>query len=259
MNDLLKIKELLDKKYLEYNNISFIKDDPVQIPHLFSKKEDIEISAFLTSSISWGNRLSIINNSRKLMNYMDNSPYDFIQNYSSSDLRRFEGFVHRTFNNIDCIYFLRSLKNIYKNYLGLEEVFMNGFNKSDNIYGAIEHFAEIFLLLEHEKRVKRHIPNVIAGSAAKRINMFLRWMIRYDEQGVDFGIWKGISKSKLMLPLDVHTANTARKLGILRRKQNDWKAVEEVTSILRLFDYNDPVKYDFALFGIGRYETPIIL
>ena len=249
MNKLKKIKSLLDKKYLEFNNTNFIKNDPIQIPKLFSKKNDIEISAFLTSTIAWGQRVTIINNAKKLMNLMDNVPYDFIINHKPKDLKRFLHFKHRTFTPDDCIFFITSLQNIYKNHNGLENTFFIKDNK--NIIDSIAQFRDIFFETPHLKRSQKHISNVKKNSAAKRINMFLRWMVRSDNNNVDFGIWKKISPSQLLLPLDIHTSTVSRKLGILTRKQNDLKAVIELTDNLKLFDKKDPVKYDFALFGLG--------
>ncbi len=248
-----ELKEFLGEKTQKYNQPGFIETDPIQIPKQFQEKRDIEISAFLTATISWGNRLSIIKNAGKLMSMMDFQPYDFILNSTSSEEKRLENFVHRTFNGNDCIYFVRSLKNICENHEGLQEVMEQGFRKGNNVKSALAHFHNVFFELPGE-RTRKHISNVQKGASAKRLNMFLRWMVRNDEKGVDFGIWKGIPVSKLMLPLDVHTGNTARKLGLLKRKNNDWKAVEEVTANLLKFDAEDPVKYDFALFGLGVFE-----
>ena len=249
MNNFKEIKLLLDSKYLEFNNIDFIKNDPIQIPKMFSKKQDIEISAFLTSIIAWGQRKTIINNAKKLMHFMDNSPYDFIVNHKPSDLKPFGNFKHRTFNSDDCIFFITSLQSIYKNYKGLENVFFIQDDK--NIINSIARFREIFFEPEHLQRSEKHISNVRKNSAAKRINMFLRWMVRNDNKNVDFGIWTKILPEQLLIPLDVHTSTVSRKLGLLTRKQNDLKAVTELTENLKLFDKTDPVKYDFALFGLG--------
>ena len=185
---------------------------------------------------------------------MDNSPYDFILNHTENDLNRLKKFKHRTFNGEDCVFFVKSLKNIYTHHNGLQNVFETAYNKNKNIKDSIIYFRKIFLELKHEKRVEKHIANVEKKSAAKRINMFLRWMIRKDKFNVDFGLWKNIPTSALMIPLDVHTANVSRKLNLLERKQNDWIAVEELTLNLKKFDKTDPVKYDFALFGLGAFE-----
>jgi uncharacterized protein (TIGR02757 family) len=262
-----EIKLYLDLKYTEYNCLEFIHSDPIQVPHRYSRKEDIEIAAFLTATISWGQRKSIINNANRLMDLMDDSPYEFLmeksnfsEGYSHSkkilnpDSDSIADFVHRTFNSGDCLFFFESLQNIYRNYNGLEDVLTTGFQLDGTIYSALKHLRNVFLSIPHADRIRKHIPDVTANSSAKRLNMLLRWMVRKDENNIDFGLWKDIPSSALMLPLDVHSGNTARKLGLLHRKQNDWKAVEEITSLLRLFDPLDPTKYDFALFGAGAFE-----
>ena len=255
MNKLSKeeIISFLNYKSNQYNNIKFIETDPIQIPHLFNKKEDVEISGFLTSTISWGNRKSIIKSAEKLIELLDHSPYDFILNHKKRDLDTLKPFVHRTFNGIDLIQFVKSLKHIYKNYNGLEEIFRKNI-KDDSLQYAIHKMKKIFFEIPHTNRTKKHISDPMRGSAAKRINMFLRWMVRDDTRGVDFGIWKSISPRYLSCPLDVHTGNVARKLGLIQRKQNDHKAVMELDKKLREFDLIDPVKYDFALFGLGVFE-----
>ena len=255
MNKLSKeeIISFLNYKSNQYNNIKFIETDPIQIPHLFNKKEDVEISGFLTSTISWGNRKSIIKSAEKLIELLDHSPYDFILNHKKRDLDTLKPFVHRTFNGIDLIQFVKSLKHIYRNYNGLEEIFRNNI-KDDSLQYAIHKMRKIFFEIPHTNRTKKHISDPMRGSAAKRINMFLRWMVRDDTRGVDFGIWKSISPKYLSCPLDVHTGNVARKLGLIQRKQNDHKAVMELDKKLREFDLIDPVKYDFALFGLGVFE-----
>ncbi|GAB1416078.1 TIGR02757 family protein [Paludibacter sp.] len=243
--------ELLEDRYQKYNAKTFIDSDPVQIPHLFSKKEDIEISAFLSASIAWGQRKTIINNGYKLIKLMDSSPHDFTINAEDSDFEAFNQFTHRTFNGIDCIFFLKSLQNIYKKHGGLERVFTKGYEIDKTIYSSLKYFRQIFLETSHEKRSEKHLSSVEANSAAKRLNMFLRWLVRRDERGVDFGLWKNISASDLMIPLDVHVGKAGRSLGLLHRIQNDWTSVYELTSNLKLFDSNDPVKYDFALFSMS--------
>lgn len=252
---LIEIKELLDEKYFQFNNAAFIATDPISIPHQFSKKEDIEISAFLVSTIAWGQRISIINNGNKLIRLMNHEPHDFIMNFSKKDAIRFQEFVHRTFNSVDCVFFLNSLKNIYTNHHGLECAFSGKFVKQErDIKNAISNFRELFLSFPHSLRSEKHISNPLAKSSAKRLCMYLRWMVRKDKNGIDFGIWKSISPSQLCLPLDLHTGNVSRRLGLLTRKQNDWQAVEEITSVLRKFDKKDPIKYDFSLFGLGAFE-----
>jgi len=250
----MDIKQLLDEQVVKYNRPEFIETDPIQIPHRFSRKEDIEIAGFLTATIAWGQRKSIINNADKLMSLMDNAPYDFLSNADRSDWQRVSNFVHRTFNGEDCLFFLHSLWNIYLHHGGLENVFTEGYNFESSIFGSLKHFRNLFLSISHERRVTKHISDVAANSSAKRLNMFLRWMVRDDPSGVDFGLWRNISPSALMLPLDLHSGNIARSLGLLIRRQNDWKAVEEITTVLRSFDDLDPIKYDYALFGIGAFE-----
>jgi len=248
-----ELKEFLDFKVEQYNTPEFITSDPVQIPHQFTRKEDIEISGFLTATISWGNRKSILKNANSLMQLLENSPYDFVLNHSEKDLENLSGFVHRTFNATDLTYFIRSLKNIYRQHSGLESVFSIYSNK-DGLQSAIHEFKKIFFELPHEVRTQKHVSDPLKNSAAKRINMFLRWMVREDKGNVDFGIWKNISPAQLSCPLDVHSGNVARKLGLLKRKQNDAKALAELDASLRKLDASDPVKYDYALFGLGVFE-----
>ena len=248
-----ELKSFLDEKVLQYNTLEFIETDPVQIPHLFSLKEDIEIAGFLSATIAWGNRKMIIKNSHKMMDLMGNSPYDFIMSHNDEGLERLESFVHRTFNGQDFASFIKGLQHIYKNYGGLETVFATH-QETNSIQKSISEFKKIFFEIEHQNRTQKHISDPMNGSAAKRINMYLRWMCRQDNKGVDLGIWKSISPSLLSCPLDVHSGNVARKLGLLTRKQNDAKALAELDSKLRELDPNDPVKYDFALFGLGVFE-----
>ncbi len=256
MNNL-ELKAFLDEKVELYNNPNFIESDPVQIPHLFSQKEDVEIAGFLSATIAWGNRKMIIKNSHRMMDLMGNAPYDFVMSHTENDLERLEFFVHRTFNGHDFQYFIKSLQNIYSNHRGLEAVFYKEQLKNgglSSIQSAISEFKKIFFEIEHLHRTEKHVSDPMGNSAAKRINMFLRWMVRQDHKGVDLGIWKSISPASLSCPLDVHSGNVARTLGILHRKQNDCKAVAELDIVLREFDKNDPVKYDFALFGLGVFE-----
>lgn len=253
--DFKELKEFLDIKFDRYNTVSFISSDPVSIPHLFTKKEDIEIAAFLSASIAWGQRTSIINNSNKLMEWMDMSPFEFLLNASNNDFRYFKKFTHRTFNGDDCIFFLRALRRIYRQNGSIENVFSNGFTVDNTIRSGIIHLRNTFFTLAHEVRVEKHFSDPNKNSSCKRINLFLRWMVRNDDRGVDFGIWKHIPSSALLCPLDLHSGYVARKLGLLTRTANDWKAVEELTANLRKFDPDDPVKYDFALFGLGIFEN----
>ncbi|MDI1354713.1 MAG: TIGR02757 family protein [bacterium] len=252
ITDISFLKDYLEEKYFIYNSKQFIEKDPISIPHLFSKKEDLEISGFLTATISWGNRASIIKNARQLMNYMDHAPYEFIMEHTQKELKPVEKFVHRTFNGMDCKFFMHSLRTIYKTHGGLEKAFQVPVSLNDSsVKNNIIHFRKLFLEPKHLARVEKHISDPGNNSSAKRICMFLRWMVRKDKSGVDFGIWKSITPSQLCLPLDIHTGTVGRALGLLSRKQNDWKAVEEITNVLRGFDERDPVKYDYALFGLG--------
>jgi uncharacterized protein (TIGR02757 family) len=250
-NDLSYLKPLLDERVERFNCLEFIETDPIQIPHRFRKKEDIEIAAFFAATFAWGQRKSIISSSLKLMNLLDNDPFDFVCQASSLELDKLSVFVHRTFNGTDCRFFIESLRNVYLNKGGLEHAFCQGYLTSGSAYGAIAHFRSEFTSIAHEKRSEKHVADVTANASAKRLNMFLRWMVRSDKNDVDFGLWKGIPASALMLPLDVHTGNVARAFGMLSRNQNDWKAVEEITAVLRQFDPIDPIRYDFALFGMG--------
>ena len=248
-----ELKEFLDEKVILYNNPKFIESDPIQIPHLFSKKEDIEISGFLTAIISWGNRTMIIRNAHKMMELLDNSPHDFILNHQEKDLKSLEGFVHRTFNYIDFQQFIKSLQHIYLRHGGLETALAIQ-DQTKTYQTAIHNFKTLFFEVQHQQRTQKHISDPLKNSAAKRINMFLRWMVRNDKAGVDFGVWPTHNPSHLSCPLDVHSGNVARKLKLLPRKQNDWKAVAELDKNLRSLDASDPVKYDFALFGLGVFE-----
>ena len=248
-----ELKEFLDLKVTQYNNPKFIESDPIQIPHTFNKKEDIEISGFLTATIAWGNRKSIINNANRLMLLLDNAPYDFVLNHEETDLEKLKSFVHRTFNGDDCIQFIKCLRNIYENHKRLEFIFSKHAEK-DSLQKSISEFKRIFFEIEHLARTQKHVSDPLKNSAAKRLNMYLRWMVRNDNAGVDFGIWKSISPSQLSCPLDVHSGNVARKLGLLKRKQNDAKALLELDTALRKLDPEDPVKYDYALFGLGVFE-----
>lgn len=248
-----QLKEFLDQKAEYYNQPAFIESDPIQIPHDFSQKEDIEIAGFLTATIAWGNRKSIIQNARKLMELMDQAPYDFVRNHQPQDLQALGGFVHRTFNGTDLQYFIKALQSIYEDHGDLEALFQTHATK-DSLQPAIHEFKKVFFSLPHPQRTQKHISDPMKNSAAKRINMFLRWMVRDGGTGVDFGIWKRLSPAQLSCPLDVHSGNVARKLGLLKRKQNDAKAVAELDQSLRVMDPTDPVKYDFALFGLGVFE-----
>jgi uncharacterized protein (TIGR02757 family) len=249
----IELKSFLDEKVIQYNTLDFIESDPVQIPHLFSIKEDIEIAGFLSAIIAWGNRYMIIKNSHKMMELMGNSPYDFVMTHTETDLERLESFVHRTFNGQDFASFIRSLKHIYTHHNGLEAVFAKN-QEPNSMQKSISEFKKVFFEIDHQKRTQKHLSDPMNNSAAKRLNMMLRWFCRQDRKGVDLGIWKSIPPSILSCPLDVHSGNVARKLGLLNRKQNDAKALAELDLKLRELDPIDPAKYDFALFGLGVFE-----
>ncbi|MBL7741717.1 MAG: TIGR02757 family protein [Chitinophagaceae bacterium] len=246
------LKEFLDRKVDEYNQPSFIKDDPVSIPHLFSRKEDIEIAGFFSALFSWGNRTTIIQKSKELMQLMEMQPYEFCMSRDEQRLQKLLAFKHRTFNPTDLLYFIEFFRHHYSRYSTLETAFtMHGSNVEDMLTGFHHYF---FSLEDAPPRTKKHISTPEKNSACKRLNMFLRWMVRNDNKGVDFGIWKNISPSQLICPLDLHVARVARKFGLLRRKRTGWQAAWELTKYLRTLDKHDPVKYDFALFGLGVME-----
>jgi len=255
-SNIHELKLLLDERHAQYNQPDFIEEDPIQIPHQFEEKADIEIAGFLTALIAWGKRSMIIKNANQLMDLMDRQPYQFVINANEKDWDRLANFKHRTFQPIDCITLIKSLKNVYTKHGGLEQIFSAGIAPTDiDVYHGLIHARNILTSIpDFPKRTHKHLANPAKGSAAKRINMFLRWMVRKDTRGVDFGIWKSISMSQLICPLDVHTGNVGRKLGILKRKQDNWKAASELTAFLRQLCPNDPVKYDFSLFGLGIYE-----
>jgi uncharacterized protein (TIGR02757 family) len=249
--NLSKLRLFLDEKVLLFNRPDFIALDPISIPHRFTRKEDIEISGLLTATISWGNRKSIITNANKMMDLMDHRPFEFVSHHKTADLKKLSKFVHRTFNGEDFIAYIQGLRYIYESEGGLEKVFTDGFQTHQNAFGAIDHFRTKLFEAHLPARLGKHVASPQAGSAAKRLNMYLRWMVRRDHTGVDFGLWKNIPMSQLSIPLDVHTANVSRKLGLLERKQNDRKTVEELDGVLRLMDPSDPVRYDYGLFGLG--------
>ncbi|MEP6626619.1 MAG: TIGR02757 family protein [Ginsengibacter sp.] len=257
INDL---KKFLDKKVIEFNNTSFIKEDPVCIPHIFSKKQDIEIAGFFASIFAWGIRKTIINKCKLLLQLMDNAPHDFCVNHTDNDLKRLVGFCHRTFNDTDLLYFISFLKFHYSQHQSLETAFFNNktikqFNNSDTVERSLNYFYHYFFSMEDVPlRTKKHIASPQKNSSCKRLNMYLRWMVRDDRKGVDFGLWKKITPAQLICPVDVHVGRVSRHFNLLKRKQVDWLAAVELTEALRQFDPKDPVKYDFALFGLGVLE-----
>lgn len=243
--------ELLESRVVLYNRPDFIPDDPISIPHRFSTPEDQEIAGFLAATLAWGRRASILQSADRLLQVMDNSPYAFLMHHTESDLKRFEGFVHRTFQTDDALFFISRLAELYRGKSSLQALFGNGYTEAGSAMGAITAAHQVFFASDHLPRTRKHFSNPAKGSAAKRLHMYLRWMCRKDDAGVDLGIWDAIPPSELQLPLDVHTSNVGRQLGLLTRAANDRKAVEEITNALCAFDPHDPIKYDFALFGMG--------
>lgn len=243
------VKALLDNKVEEYNTSDFIPDDPISLPHQFQKKEDIEIIGFIVALIAWGKRMMILKNGKKLIQLMSGQPYEFVKHYEKGMLDG-KNFVHRTFNTTDLDFILHGLQLCYSRHGSLSALFQLP-KEEKGIKLRIMQMRAFFLTLPHEKRSEKHLANPVNGSAAKKINMFLRWMVRKDKKGVDFGIWNAIPMHELYVPLDVHSGRIARELGLIKRKQNDWKALEELMTTLRKMDPNDPSKYDFALFGLG--------
>jgi len=251
-----ELKSYLDSCVKKFNTPDFIENDPISIPHQFSRKQDIEIMGFWVSMLAWGQRKTIINKANELIELMDGAPYDFILNHEEKDRKAFLNFKHRTFQAIDTLYFLEFFQDFYKKNESLETAFSNHLTtKSENIEPALKGFHEQFFSLpDAPHRTRKHVSTPIRNSACKRLNMFLRWMVRKDKKGVDFGIWKKIKPAQLLMPLDVHVDRVARRLNLLERKQTDWKSVIELTNNLKQFDAKDPVKYDFALFGVGVLE-----
>ena len=251
-----ELKDFFDRKADEYNQPFFVKSDPISIPHLFTKKQDIEISAFFAAVFAWGNRTTIINKSRELMERMDMAPHDFCLHHSEKDLKRLLGFKHRTFNDTDLLYFIEFFQFHYRSANSLESAFSKSMNKNDStIERALIGFREYFLSLDDvPQRTRKHISSPLKNSTCKRLNMFLRWMVRSDRRGVDFGVWREISPAQLICPIDLHVARVAKRFKILERKPVDWLAAVELTRYLRTLDEKDPVKYDFALFGLGVME-----
>ncbi len=246
-----ELNELLEELYDRFNREEFIEHDPISIPHRFTSREDREVAGFLAATIAWGNRKAIVKSAQKMMDYLDNAPYDFVLNATDSDLQRLETYVHRTFNGGDFIDFIRSISTICSKHGGIGQYFENDYLRTNSIPQTFSNFRREFFESDHSSRCEKHLSSIDKGAACKRLNMYLRWMVRRDDRGVDFGLWDKIPTSALYLPLDIHTGNVGRSLGLLSRKQNDWKSVDQITAALREFDPNDPVKYDFALFGAG--------
>ena len=247
-----ELKAFLDAKVAAYNQPDFIPNDPVSIPHEYTRKQDIEIAGFIAAVFAWGQRKTIINKSHEFLSYMDHAPHQFMLQYTDADLKPFLNFKHRTFNSTDALYFLHFFRWFYEKHDSLEEAFISGLSDDATMEKRLTGFFDLFFSLpDHPVRTYKHIPNPSRKSACKRINMFLRWMVRQDSNGVDFGIWKKLSPSKLICPCDLHVDRVARKLKLIKRKQTDWQTALELTKNLKKLDPNDPVKYDFALFGLG--------
>lgn len=248
-----KLIALLDAKVEMYNQPAFIKSDPICIPHQFSKKQDIEIAGFFAAIFAWGNRTTIINKSNELMQLFDYAPFEFCLSHTDNDLKQLLSFKHRTFTTTDLLYFISFFKYHYTNHKSLESAFVQHGDNIEKMLSGFHHY--FFSLQDVPDRTKKHIASPEKNSTCKRLNMYLRWMVRQDKRGVDFGIWKKISPAQLICPIDVHVARVARHLGLLHRKQTDWQAAMELTTYLRTLDPHDPVKYDFALFGMGVMEN----
>ncbi len=245
------IKDLLEEKFEKFNQIGFIKNDPICIPHKFSLKQDIEIAGFFAATLAWGQRVTIISKCNDLFNKMDNAPFEFIKNCNHTDLKIFQSFVHRTFNFTDLLYFIEFLKYHYSNFESLEDAFLQSKSLISQKDRLIDFQKYFFSLEDFPNRTKKHISSPIKNSACKRINMYLRWMVRQDNKGVDFGIWNRIKPSDLICPCDVHVERTAKILNFTNRTKPDWQMAEEITNILKSIDPIDPIKFDFALFGLG--------
>ncbi|MFI3303017.1 MAG: TIGR02757 family protein [Rikenellaceae bacterium] len=246
-----ELLELLEELHDRFNQSSFVEADPISIPHRYSSREDREVAGFMAATIAWGNRKAIVKSAHRMMEYMDDTPHDFVLNASEQDLQRLGGYVHRTFNGLDFRDFVLCLRGIYSRKGGIGNFFEGHYAANQSIPLALADFRKEFFAAEHQPRCEKHLSSIDKGAACKRTNMFIRWMVRQDNRGVDFGEWTKIPMSAIYIPLDVHSGNVARALGLLTRKQSDWKATAELTSRLKDFDANDPVKYDFALFGAG--------
>lgn len=247
--------DFLNQKTRQYNHPDFINEDPISIPHRFSRLQDIEISGFFAAILSWGRRKMIIQSCDKLMAMMDNAPYDFIMNHQADDLKTFTSFVHRTFNGADLLFFIDALQVYYQTFLSLEFAFSAHLRQGDKtVKNALIGFKEILFTQEHLPRTQKHLSSPANNAACKRLNMYLRWMVRQDLQGVDFGLWKKISPAQLVIPMDIHVSRVAKRLGLLEKDTVNWSNAEKLTNELRNFDPLDPVKYDFALFGLGVME-----
>ena len=246
-----ELRDLLEHLHDKYNRAEFIEPDPISVPHSFTAKEDREIAGFFAATIAWGNRKAIVKSARRMMQYMDDAPADFVRHASTEELARLRTYVHRTFNGQDFTDFVLAIRRITERFGGIGDFFESRYEAEGDMARVLSEFRREFLACEHDAHCEKHLSSIDKGAACKRLNMYLRWFVRRDDRGVDFGLWRKIPMSALYLPLDVHSGNMGRALGLLRRKQSDWKATAEITASLREFDPEDPVRYDFSLFGAG--------
>ena len=249
--EMTELKELLEQLHDKYNRQEFIEPDPISIPHSFSDKADKEIAGFFASTIAWGNRKAIVKSAQRMMQYMDYAPADFVRNASEKDLATLQSYVHRTFNGQDFTDFVLAIRGITERFGGIGDYFENEYERTKDLAAVLSSFRREIFSCEHYSHCEKHLSSIDKGAACKRLNMYLRWFVRHDDRGVDFGLWRKIPMSALYLPLDIHTGNMGRALGLLSRRQSDWKATVEITENLRKFDAEDPVRYDYSLFGAG--------
>lgn len=246
-----ELRDLLEHLHDKYNRVEFIEPDPISIPHLFTDRHDREVAGFMAATIAWGNRKAIVKSARRMMQYMDYAPADFVRNASEHELEHLQSYVHRTFNGQDFTDFVLCMRHIIELYGGIGVFFEGRYEATHDMAKVLSEFRHEFFSVPHNQHCEKHLSSIDKGAACKRLNMYLRWFVRHDDRGVDFGLWRKIPMSALYLPLDVHTGNMGRALGLLQRKQSDWKATAEITAALREFDAEDPVRYDYSLFGAG--------
>ena len=246
-----EMRELLERLHDRYNNESFIEADPISVPHSFTRPVDREIAGFLAATIAWGNRRAIVQSAHRMMRYMDNAPEDFVRNATETDMEYLRTYVHRTFNGVDFQDFVRGLRHIITEWGSVGNYFETRYEEHGDLRPVFSDFRRDFFAAEHDAHCEKHLSSIDKGAACKRLCMYLRWFVRHDDRGVDFGMWRRIPMSALYMPLDIHTGRMGRNLGLLNRKQSDWKAVEELTASLRELNADDPVRYDYSLFGLG--------
>ena len=245
------MRELLERLHDRYNNETFIEADPISVPHSFTRTVDREIAGFLAATIAWGNRRAIVQSAHRMMRYMDNAPEDFVRNATEADMEYLRTYVHRTFNGVDFQDFVRGLRHIITEWGSVGKYFESRYKEHGDLRPVFSDFRRDFFAVEHDPHCEKHLSSIDKGAACKRLCMYMRWFVRDDDRGVDFGLWRGIPMSALYMPLDIHTGRMGRNLGFLSRKQSDWKAVEELTASLRELNADDPVRYDYSLFGLG--------